>query len=162
MLYLTNPNPFKGFRTKEENIAILTEELPYFCGWLFEWVPPVETHEVDEKRFGIRAYHHQVLLDEAARNGPDELVWNIICRMIEDRNDGIEKGGSKPPETYRCDVIRLHADLLSLFPHLMRDIKVQHLVRCLQSFIKKGRPISREVSNDGREVWVIAYAGKKQ
>lgn len=156
MLFRVNDNKFQGFcKTDEENRIILAEELPYFCGWMLDWKAPACTVERGEHRFGVNAYHHPELVAKAGRGSNDELVWNAMCSMLEARSENF-KAGQVGNTDYKADIIHVHADLVTVNPSFMRDIKVQTLVRCLHSLKSKGKAITLETNpTTGQEIWCI-------
>jgi hypothetical protein len=156
MMLRVSDERFQGFcKTEDENRAILAEELPYFGGWLLEWEAPECTREVGENRFGVNAYHHPELVAKAGRGSNDELVWNALCSMLENRKNNF-KSGDVPLTDYRADIVRVHSDLVSVSSTFMRDIKVQTLMRCLHSLKAKGKPIQQEIHPiTGQEIWCV-------
>ena len=168
MLFRTaNPqDKFTGFLpTEDENRAVLAEELPYFARWLIEWVPPEFTNEEGEHRFGVKAYHHPELLKKSQHGSTDNVVWDAILNMLEERQKNFKKEEIKSgaASVYRANTIRLHLDLINANPSVMRDIKIQSLARCLSSLVSKGRPIAQELdARTGQEIWCISHDPKEE
>ena len=148
---------FQGFySTQDENRAVLAEELPHFAGWLLEWAYPKCAEEVGEHRFGVSAYHHPELLQKASRGSHDSVVWEVILNMLEARKENFKSAKADPEVTYTADIIRLHSDLAAVNAVVLRDIKVQNLVRSLHSLMAKGKPITRSLNpRTGQEMWAI-------
>lgn len=157
LLTVSKENKFQGFcKTHEENQAILAEELPYFARWLLNWQPPKRTEEVDETRFGVRAYHHPELLKKAAHGHNDSIVWDAILNMMQARAENFKTMGVAPDSVYQVNLGRLHADLAATNPGLMRDLRTQSLHKCLFSLRDKGKPIVHDVHPvTGQEMWTI-------
>jgi len=48
---------------RDEIPAMLARELPHFAAWLRDWVVP--EHVVGDERYGVKSYHHPLLLAES-------------------------------------------------------------------------------------------------
>lgn len=155
MLLKTTDKMFSLFTTKERHADLLAEELPYFAQWLIDWEIPAELIDPKNLRFGLKAYHHPVLLAESRKQGNDEIVWSLIVRMVTMSAQENKKQNKDARLRWRGDVTKLYSDLYTTSPHAMRDFKVRSIQLTLQSLERKGNQSISRVTEGGIELWDI-------
>jgi hypothetical protein len=68
------------FGTNKENEAIIAAELPHFLRWLLDYSPPGHVVWEENKRFGIRPYHHPEMLHTAQEDNPATKLIEVLDR----------------------------------------------------------------------------------
>jgi len=59
------------------------EDLPHLAAFLIDWeVPDIAK---GSSRFGVRSYHHPVLVEKVREVSPDQQAIELICHWIEKR-----------------------------------------------------------------------------
>jgi hypothetical protein len=113
--------------------GVIAAELPHFLRWLLEYSPPAHVTWDENKRFGVRPYHHPEMLHTAVEDNPatklNELVDRWAASMRRDDKTatewkgtatdlytslmGIDEGNLKPLMS-RYTAVRLGRELRTL------------------------------------------------
>lgn len=56
----------------------ITAELPHFLRWLLDWTPPDQVLWDENKRFGVRPYHHPEMLHTAVEDNPATKLVEVL------------------------------------------------------------------------------------
>ena len=60
--------------------SVIAEELPHFLRWLCDYSPPAGVIWEENKRFGVKPYHHPEMLHTAAEDNPATKLVEVIDR----------------------------------------------------------------------------------
>jgi hypothetical protein len=88
MLFLAREDYAPDFKNIED---IIRAELPYFLRWMANWKAPAEV--LGDDRFGVKTYHHPVLLQATIDAAPHGLLSEMLPYAIKHNlpNDCKEK-----------------------------------------------------------------------
>lgn len=134
------------FKSREENEAAVKRELPSFGRFLLEWEYPPETRGEDS-RFGITAFHHPDLYDEARAHG--------IGLLLEMTHGFLEEYFELHPEKdyWEGTALNLCADLSAKYPQQAKEIKHRGMNVQLGKAASAGYRVVKLQSEESLTIW---------
>ncbi len=143
-------DPILDFGDWQTNNATIRRELPFFARFMLDWPYPEET-VAEEKRFGVRPYHHPDLLEEARQHGLGQL--NDLLRGMLD-----SYFSTRPDQDYWIGTAaQLYADLSVTNPSATRDMKYASLAPQLGKMAKAGYNVRKVLDMETHQTtWHIA------
>jgi hypothetical protein len=82
LIFLKCSSEAPTFASKAETESTIGKELPAYARWLLEWQPP--DHAKGAARFGVREFHHPIILSEAQSFEDVANLEGLILDLIEE------------------------------------------------------------------------------
>lgn len=97
----------------------LAQELPYFARFLQLWDAPAYTVSED-KRFGVKAFHHPVLYKEAMESGINEVLFEALNALVTSY-----RVAHKDQQYWEGDLMTLRKDLQLCYDQIQKEFPTQ-------------------------------------
>jgi hypothetical protein len=129
---------FSSYR--EENIALVKQELPAMLRWLLDWNPPAQYIDEDS-RYHVRAYHHRIVL-QASQEQTDisdfvEILQEFLDEVSRSGTGITFSGGGEYVFARPATLHHLMSDTVSIASH-MRQFPLRSLRRALRGLESAG------------------------
>lgn len=124
---------FDDWKTTGETIR---RELPAFARFLYDWTIPSEWI-ADERRFGVRPFHHPDLFDESRQQGLG-VILELLHMFMESW-----RGAHPTKEFWEGTATTLCQDLATINPSGMRDLKPHQVAIMLGKLSKNDFPVHK-------------------
>jgi len=117
---------------------LVSKELPLLARFLVDWPLPEEWIS-EERRFGVRPFHHRELFEESRQQG-----LGTIIELLKGFLDEYKKGSVPGQEEWTGSAVQLYADLTAYSPDTAREFKSHGLAIFLGRLAKNGYGLYKE------------------
>jgi hypothetical protein len=128
--------------TNAQNEARALSELPYFLRWLLNWTPPDEIMDSKRPRYGVKAFHHPKLVEEAHVESAEYSLQELLEPWItaKSKDDAAQ---------HSYTATEILAELQNEFPGLTRNMSAQRLSKSLTKLIGSWPYLKRKFISSG-------------
>jgi hypothetical protein len=130
----------------------LSQELPYFARFLQLWKAPEYTVSED-KRFGVKAFHHPILYREAMESGTNEVLYEFLHAMVTEY-----RMSHKDKTFWEGNLTLLRKDLLISNEQVAREFPTQKMLSAAMKNIMEKSEYNIECRKlHGERLWRIWF-----
>lgn len=132
----------------------ITKELPFFCRWLLDWVPP--EHTKGRARYGLKAYHEPSLLNAAHERGRahefQELLEIFLLHWF--RAEGAH--AESLDWTGSATQLYLQMSAIEILKPLTQKTHAGSVGKGLNALLTSGNPhITMEPGRSKKKTWIL-------
>jgi len=135
------------FPDRQEIARVLRSELPKFARFLMDWTIP-EACVAEERRFGVKAYHHPELLAESRSRG-----IGVQLELLDGYLRSFREANPKRDLWFGTSV-SLYSEMALMYPDIMRVQKVTQIGMFLAKLEKNGYNV-RKVPDRLVQHWIV-------